>query len=208
MELYTETELGKLYLGDAKDMEEVIELNSVDLIITDPPYPKEYFPCFEYLAESSPKILKSGGSLLTLLGHYELEAVMLLFYNKLKFRWLLHLSQLDGSHSRMAMGVEVTFKPILWYVKDKFPKERHYGFLRDGIKVSQSKEFHKWQQDMEWLEYYITKLTKENELVVDPFMGSGSLAIACEKLNRRWIGIEIEEETCEIIANRLLEVRE
>ena len=37
----------------------------------------------------------------------------------------------------------------------------------------------------------------------DPFMGSGTLAVACERLDRRWIGIEIEEKYCEISAKRI-----
>ena len=39
--------------------------------------------------------------------------------------------------------------------------------------------------------------------VLDPFAGSGTTIIACERLNRRWIGIEISEEYCEIAAKRI-----
>jgi site-specific DNA-methyltransferase (adenine-specific) len=35
------------------------------------------------------------------------------------------------------------------------------------------------------------------------FFGTGTLAVACEELNRRWIGIEIEEKYCEIAAKRI-----
>jgi len=41
------------------------------------------------------------------------------------------------------------------------------------------------------------------DTVLDPFIGSGTTAIACERLNRRWIGIEISEEYCEIAARRI-----
>lgn len=34
-------------------------------------------------------------------------------------------------------------------------------------------------------------------------MGSGTTAIACERLNRKWIGVEREDEYCEIIRERL-----
>lgn len=42
-----------------------------------------------------------------------------------------------------------------------------------------------------------------NEIILDPYIGSGTTAIACERLKRRWIGIEISEEYCEIAAKRI-----
>ena len=39
--------------------------------------------------------------------------------------------------------------------------------------------------------------------ILDPFLGSGTTAVACERLNRKWIGIEIEEKYCEIAAKRI-----
>ena len=47
------------------------------------------------------------------------------------------------------------------------------------------------------------ELSKSTGKIVDPFIGSGTTAIACERLNRRWIGIEIEEKYCEIAAKRI-----
>jgi len=45
--------------------------------------------------------------------------------------------------------------------------------------------------------------TQENDLVYDPFMGSGTTAIVSEKLNRRWVGTEIDKEYCTIANTRL-----
>lgn len=39
--------------------------------------------------------------------------------------------------------------------------------------------------------------------ILDPFLGSGTTAVACERLGRKWIGIEIEEKFCEIAAKRI-----
>jgi len=45
--------------------------------------------------------------------------------------------------------------------------------------------------------------TSTDAVILDPFLGSGTTAIACERLHRRWIGIEIGEEYCEIAAKRI-----
>jgi len=45
--------------------------------------------------------------------------------------------------------------------------------------------------------------SKDNDLILDPFMGSGSTAVACLQLNRRFIGFEIEEKYCKIAHERL-----
>jgi len=47
-------------------------------------------------------------------------------------------------------------------------------------------------------------LTFKNEIVLDPFMGSGTTAIACERLGRRWIGIEISPQYCKIAKHRII----
>jgi len=59
-----------------------------------------------------------------------------------------------------------------------------------------------------WSEYCSCGSDKwENGIVLDPFMGSGTTAIVAEKLNRRWIGIELNQEYCEIAKRRILASR-
>ena len=53
---------------------------------------------------------------------------------------------------------------------------------------------------MEWiLKYY----SKENDIVLDPTMGSGSMGVACKKMNRKFIGIEKDEEIFKVAEERI-----
>lgn len=46
-----------------------------------------------------------------------------------------------------------------------------------------------------------------NDIVLDPFMGSGTTAIVSERMGRQWIGSEISEEYCQIIESRMIDER-
>lgn len=67
---------------------------------------------------------------------------------------------------------------------------------------------HPTQKPVELLEYLIKTYTNENDLVIDPTMGVGTTGVACAKLNRRFIGIELDttEGYYEIALDRIQEV--
>lgn len=66
---------------------------------------------------------------------------------------------------------------------------------------------HNSEKPVDLLEYLIKNSSSENEVVLDCFAGSGSTLVASEKLNRSWIGIELQEEFCNLIKHRIREVR-
>jgi len=83
---------------------------------------------------------------------------------------------------------------------DKFPttvlffkSEHNVGFYT-----------HPTKKPLLLLEYLVKTYTNKGDLVLDFTCGSGTTLVACEKLNRRWIGIEIKEKYCEISKNRIL----
>jgi site-specific DNA-methyltransferase (adenine-specific) len=71
--------------------------------------------------------------------------------------------------------------------------------------IQSNKRFHPTQKPVDLLEYLIRTYTNENELVLDFTMGSGSTGVACMNVNRRFIGIELEEKYFDISINRIFE---
>ena len=70
-------------------------------------------------------------------------------------------------------------------------------FIRD------KKTLHPTQKPVELMEYLIKTYTNENETVLDFTMGSGTTGIACKNLNRKFIGIEMDDKYFEIAKNRI-----
>lgn len=62
---------------------------------------------------------------------------------------------------------------------------------------------HPTQKPIELFEHFVRLLSNEGDLVVDPFLGSGSSAVASYRLNRKFIGIELERKYYELAKKRL-----
>lgn len=63
--------------------------------------------------------------------------------------------------------------------------------------------YHPTQKPAALMQWAIRKAEVESGMVLDPYMGSGPVAVACKRLGLRYLGIEIEEKYCEIAARRL-----
>lgn len=65
------------------------------------------------------------------------------------------------------------------------------------------KKVHPTQKPLALVEYLIKTYTKENDLVLDNCMGSGTTGIACKNLNRKFIGIELDKQYFDIAEKRI-----
>lgn len=59
---------------------------------------------------------------------------------------------------------------------------------------SKEERIHEAQKPLELIEFLIKLTTKESQIVLDPFMGSGTTAVASQNLNRQFIGFEINQD--------------
>ena len=63
---------------------------------------------------------------------------------------------------------------------------------------------HPTQKPVKVMEWIINRLSNEGDLVLDPFMGSGSTGVAALNTNRRFIGIELDEKYFQIAKERIM----
>ena len=83
---------------------------------------------------------------------------------------------------------------------------RDYVAVGTG-KVDKSKDnIHPAQYPPELVEWIVKLLCPEDGLVLDPFVGSGTTAVACKKLGRKFVGIEVDPDYCEVARNRLQKI--
>jgi DNA modification methylase len=208
----------KLIYGDfiEKSQKEVTD-SSVDLVLTDPPYGREYLPLYHELANLALRVLKPGGSLVFYVGHIILDEVIKIFdefsLNKhnnsmnLQYWWILTVKH-SGHHQKVyPRHVFAEWKPLLWYVKGERVNDLVVSnTIGDYIESAPpSKIEHKWQQSTIEAEYIIKNLTLENQTVLDPMMGSGTTGISSLNLGRKFIGIEQNPETFEIAKIKILQ---
>lgn len=72
-------------------------------------------------------------------------------------------------------------------------------------KKDKKKYMHPTVKPLELIEKFIINHSNEKDIILDPFMGSGSTGVACKHLNRNFIGIELDKEYFEIAKKRIEE---
>jgi site-specific DNA-methyltransferase (adenine-specific) len=209
---YFRTDLGVLYKGDFFNVLHLIYLDEnideIDLVLTDPPYgikeaknrnksrgklavAKDYgnedwddniVKEIESVHVGNNKVIIFGGQCYDLPQNYGWIV------------WHKDNGKTDFSDCELAW---TNFLTAVRYYKFKWQ-----GMLQENMK-NKEKRFHPTQKPTMLFYKILQDYTKDHDLILDPFLGSGTTAVACEKLGRRWIGIEISEKYCEIAKQRI-----
>lgn len=91
-------------------------------------------------------------------------------------------------------------------IREKGSYFSHHNNLDDFRKfyiTSCKKGLHPAQKPVELIERFINVSSKENDLIIDPFMGIGTTGIGCKELNRNFIGIEIDKKYFSIAQDKI-----
>lgn len=99
---------------------------------------------------------------------------------------------------------------IIWFVKPgKWIYNRQNSKYESSVISIPSesgggyKRYHPTQKPVKLIEYLIKIHSNENDLILDPFMGSGTTAISAKNTNRKYIGFELNKEYFELSIKRI-----
>jgi len=93
-------------------------------------------------------------------------------------------------------------QPILFYGKDPYmPRNKKPNSVQ--CTENSEKNGHPCPKPIKLMEWVVERASISGETILDPFMGSGTTGVACAKLGRRFIGIELEPRYFDIACKRI-----
>ena len=107
--------------------------------------------------------------------------------------------------SRNYKHSEINAPSLATMTENKTYTEKYPSNIIEVSNANQRGKVHPTQKPVELFEYLIRTYTNENDFVLDNCVGSGTTLLACQNLNRKGIGIELEEKYCEASKQRLEE---
>lgn len=203
LEPYAEWEQGVLYCGDCLEILPKINGGGASATVTDPPYGVDF--------------------------KYESHDDTPVGYEDWCRRWFLHLERISHSIFMSCgivnVGMWTAIRPVKWiaaWIKPAAMGRSPFGFCnwepmllwgtcsRDtvdvfsaGILPDSSLDGHPCPKPLLWGTQSVERVSKEGDTILDPFLGSGTVAVACVRTGRRFIGIEKEKKYCEIAKSRI-----
>ena len=221
---FYETELGRLYHGDCLDI--LPHLEPVDLVLTDPPYEHQ-----AHIGSRRTRAVIEGRKSNDLIQFDKITPEQRGALTKINCNWILVFCQAEAVYIYAETFGQFYKRPMVWIKPDCAPqftgdrpamgyesivcaylkneKSRWNGGGKRGVYINNSSR-HDTDHQTEKPVNLLIELIKDFHLggvVLDPFFGSGSTAIACERLKLKWIGIEREFKYVEISVKRIEQER-
>lgn len=223
----------EIYLGDSYELIKQIDDKSIDLIMIDPPYQiegkshptdsdisKSIAKLSQELEENEicdgikPEILDEFMRIMKFPNIYiwcnKKQIPMYLEYFVLKHKCKFELIVWNKSNA-MPLYNNKYLNDVEYclyfrnggYCNPETYEEAKTVYITNINKRDKDMFLHPTIKPLRIIQTLVKNSTKENDLVLDCFLGSGTTAVACKELNRRYIGIEKNEKWYKIAKNRL-----
>jgi site-specific DNA-methyltransferase (adenine-specific) len=230
-ELLGSLQLNRIYQMDCIEGMKIIPNESVDLLLTDPPYnvsqksnfhtmgrkgvdfgewDKE-FDQQEWLEIACDKVKKSGSVII--FNDYKNigEMKTVLEKNGFTIKEMLIWHKTNPMPRNRDRLYVTSIEMALWAVKGKgwiFNRQRdtYENAIFETPIVNHKKRIHPTQKPIEVISELVKIHSNENDIILDCFMGSATTAVAATLNNRKWIGFELEKEYIELANKRLEQI--
>lgn len=193
----------QLLFSDIREGLKEIPDSSVDAIITDPPYPKEFLYVYSDLSKLAARVLRPGGLCVVMYGHSYLPDVYQVLGEHLTYHWTAaYLTPGGQSPYIFDRKVNTFWKPLLLFSKGKYTG-KSFGDVCKSAVNDNDKLRHDWGQSESGMSDVVERFSEEGDWILDPFTGSSTTGYCALKLGRRYIGVDNDETQINISAERL-----
>lgn len=214
-------EINKIYCMDALEGMKMIEDGSVSLIIADPPYNS---PAVEWdrkndewqikWLKEAERVLREGGGIYVFFAPLSMYSVEGFIRGNFNLRNILvwHHPNLYGAYLSYGKDrYKSTWDAIFYAIKGKKSRIEDVGSRAyksgsgfDVVIEPQPRPLrHKAEKPLKLIMRLVYASSNFGDIVLDPFIGSGTTPVACELLGRKWIGFDNDPESIKVADERL-----
>lgn len=203
-------EINRIYNEDCLETMSRMPNKFVDLCLTDPPYGIDL--AYDNYVDSEdnwyalmekviPEITRV--SRMVIMPSTKIQR-MEWIYNNFPPDWLICWYKGSPGHASY-LGFN-DWEPHLVYGRTKNRLYMH-DYFQTKPSPKKGTYDHPCPKPVEWAEWIIQRATEEGNLIYDPFLGSGTVAVVAERLGRNWIGSEISPKYCKVAEERISKER-
>ena len=218
----------KLYQGDCLEVMGSIKDKSIDLIVTDSPYlmdyqsnrrkkedrfdkiknDKENYMLIQDYLEECHRIMKDNTAIYCFCSWHNIDFFKREFEKYFKLKNIIVWNKNNHGTGDLKGAYAPKHEFILFGHKGRtLLREKRIPDIIDCSKVPSKKLTHPTEKPQELLEIFIKQSSDEGSIIFDGFMGTGSCGIAAKKLNRKFVGIELDEKYFNIAKDRLENIK-
>ncbi len=229
--------------GNCVDYLKFIDTNTVDLILTDPPYnlgnfmhkrntnlvkmrenqfayagwdnlsQDDWEKEMEIFFQESSRVLKKSGSLLLFMSLIKIETILKIAS---KYKFYYKTTGIWHKTNPMPRNMNIHFvnstEAWVYFVNNDTSGTFNnngkmvHDFIETSLTTAKEKKFgkHPTQKPTKIISHFIKHLSNKNDVVLDPFMGSGTTGVCSRKMDRKFIGIDLDKEYYELSKTRML----
>ena len=214
-----ESEVNMIYNESCFETFKKMKDKSIDFVFTSPPYNRkwndkytffndinlDYFEMIDALISESLRVSRKYVFINIMKNYYNSEEVYRIFGKY--YKEIAEVFVWEKSNPLPASGFSITnaFEYIIAFGEKGLKSNRTYTKNHLTTSVARMPKEHKAVMNQSVADYFVGNFMKKGESCFDPFIGTGTTAISCNKFGVSWSGSEIAKEYVEIAKKRIEE---